>query len=728
MSTAQPTFALCRFNRGLDRTFGLRGIALTDFLSQKSEVPGAIAVDDRDRIIVAGTAKTSGGTHRFAVARYQPSGELDRTRGTVHILDPTKTRLDPGFGKDGKVLTNFRLLRNERVNDVLVDNEGRIVVVGTGEAGGGGRVIVIARYLEDGTLDSSFDGEGVNITDFFSRSHEWARAVAIDSQDRIIIGGLAAVNKLPKDIMLARYLTNGRLDPAFDADGKVLARFGSRSKAFDIAIGPGDTIIIAGNVPDGGLARFRPDGTVDNSFGSGGTVKHQLGSFHSPPLRHLDVDSKGRIVVAGTARERGASSIDRRWLVARYLADGSLDPQFGAGKGWVSFNVRGGNFDVVTDMVVDSADEIVLVGWVKDRFDDSRVAAARLFPSGDPDPNFDDGGNGFLLAPLSLSGSPTRTTKARVATDESNRVLLATHFERRVDRRKVDTLTGFLPSLHGWRFENVNIPHRLLDVPFSGGAVSVVTDMSLCGGMALGAKDHFDFDQTLPDQSEPPDDRSKLFNYLLDRQLHSLGKKKLVEPFHPAGPWGRKFRRWWRESGGATTASDTELCARTDCSELNPDAEEVLGWSTSEFKDIEQALTRRRETILIGLIRDDAKKLWDHHQVLAYHLEREGSGELAPAIIWIYDPNHPGDDEQRLRITFQHMHFGIVGSTSTGTEVVIETIEQLPSRRCTDEDGNRKDYHRCLRGVFQMEHGSGNLPDVEAKQPPSALLVEFTGF
>lgn len=704
----EPTFALCRFDFGLDRSFGMNGVVVTDFLSQAAELPGAVAIDAFDQIIVAGTARDRDfGQRRWVLARYESDGQLDQLRGSLHPLNPRRTRLDSGFGRDGKVVTNFKSLQNERAQDVVFDQQGRIVVVGTGERSDGERVIALARYLPDGDLDDEFDGDGKVITDFFSRQHEWGRSVAVDSQNRIVVAGLARQGKR-LDIALARYLEDGQLDPSFDLDGKVLAHF-DNSYAKDIAISAGDKILVVGRIDQSnwGLARFNNDGSIDSSFGSSGITKSGFAShFRTLNAVKIATDRSDRIIVAGTGIRK--SGDDRfRWVVARYKDNGNLDPQFGAGKGWVQFNVGGGQFDNLQDMTIDRAGRIVLAGRVSD-VDDRFVynAVGRLFPGGEPDRTLDNG-NGFSLAPRHLSH---RAHAVSVAADTRNGVYIASTFERDVRSGSGDTVTGFLPSLHGWRFENDLIVHRFFNLP---AGLEAVREMTFCGGMALGAKDHYDFDRTLPDRQTPPEDRSKLFNYIWRRQLDSLGKKKLIS-IPAGGPWGREFRRWWKMAGSHVDDPAEECPGRRETDLWG--AARVLDWSMRELGKIERMLTINRETVLIGFIRDSAENLWDNHQVLAYHFEREGSHELDPAVIHIYDPNYPGDDNQRIRVTFTEREFFTLGE-SDEPDPTIDTIELLPTRSNGD--------HRCLRGFFQMNEGWGRLPDIRSAAPPSNLLLEI---
>src|SRR5262249_13046213 len=142
--------------------------------------------------------------------------------------------------------------------------------------GGSGSDFALARYNVDGTLDSSFDGDGTVTTSFGSASS--IAALAIDGDNRIVAAGVAGT-----DFALARYDSSGALDTSFNTTGKVTTSFGLDSRANAIAIGVGGQIVAAGEVVAGAvrhlaLARYTTGGTPDASFGTGGQVVTSFGT------------------------------------------------------------------------------------------------------------------------------------------------------------------------------------------------------------------------------------------------------------------------------------------------------------------------------------------------------------------------------------------------------------------------------------------------------------------
>jgi len=241
---ANRQFALARYtDRGfLDGSFDGDGKVLTDFRSVGGEDAQAfaLAIDTHGKIVTGGCA-TVGGNTRFALARYNDNGSLDAS-----FQDEGR--------HEGIVLTDFRSATGEGVTALAIDDEARIVVGGWASVDSGGwgsrprRQFALARYLHDGALDRSFHGDGKVLTDFYSSPDEAISALVIDDGGRIVVAG-AALGPRGNQFALARYDDDGSLDSSFDHDGKVLTDFATgvleRGKA--IAIGGRGKIIVAGS-------------------------------------------------------------------------------------------------------------------------------------------------------------------------------------------------------------------------------------------------------------------------------------------------------------------------------------------------------------------------------------------------------------------------------------------------------------------------------------------------
>ena len=178
----------------LDPSFGFGGKVVTDFGSSH-EAAGAIAIQPDGKLVVAGSTRPFGAydSHPpdFALARYNANGTLDTS-----------------FGADGKVSTGFQPGWADTGYGVALAPRGKIVVAGWGLPGasGGPGVIDLARYNADGSLDTSFGGDGTVVSAPVTDSAAFSVVVQPDS--KVVVAGYAGLLGLA----LLRYTASGSLD------------------------------------------------------------------------------------------------------------------------------------------------------------------------------------------------------------------------------------------------------------------------------------------------------------------------------------------------------------------------------------------------------------------------------------------------------------------------------------------------------------------------------------
>jgi uncharacterized delta-60 repeat protein len=178
--------------------------------------------------VVTGEAGYGGSNPKIALARYDVDGSLDTS-----------------FSGDGMV--KFDLTGDEDYAvDVAIQADGRIVAVGGAGSGGSNPTFGLVRLAADGTLDGTFSGDGKLTTDFTDKT-DWAAAVAIQADGRIVAAGESGNGGSNSKFALARYNTDGSLDTTFSGDGKVGANFTSgRDAAFGMKIQTDGKIVAAG--------------------------------------------------------------------------------------------------------------------------------------------------------------------------------------------------------------------------------------------------------------------------------------------------------------------------------------------------------------------------------------------------------------------------------------------------------------------------------------------------
>ncbi len=292
----------------LDSSFAGDGKQTTDFAGG-FDAGTALAVQGDGKIVVAGSARksdTPGSDSDFALARYDVDGSLDRS-----------------FSGDGRQTTDF--VGNDDVgNAVVVQPDGKIVVAGSSEYD-----FAVARYHADGTLDSTFGNAGKQTTDF-GDGVDAGRAMALQTDGKIVVAGSSH-----DDFAVARYNADGSLDSSFSGDGKQTTRFGGWGRA--VAVQADGKIVVAGSSYQGlatgddfAVARYNADGSLDGSFSADGKQTTDFAA-NNDYGNAVAMQSDGKIVVGGAEREGFA--------VARYDAQGSLDSSFsGDGKQTTRFS------------------------------------------------------------------------------------------------------------------------------------------------------------------------------------------------------------------------------------------------------------------------------------------------------------------------------------------------------------------------------------------------------
>ena len=277
-------------------------------------------------------------------------------------------QLDPSFGAGGTVVTEFPSSYSG-ARDVAVQADGRIVAAGFAHTNNS--IIsdfALTRYDASGALDPTF-GTGGRVRTDFGGSFDEALAVAVQPDGGIVVAGNSS-DANGSDMAVARYNSDGLLDTSFDGDGMALVDFGSEASARAVALQPDGRVVLAGWVshPVGGgccvsdfaLARLTSAGALDSSFDGDGRVVTDFlpGSDNGhDAAQAVLVQADGRIVAAG-AGVAGVVSVD--FAVARYLADGSLDPTF-SDDGLVTTDFVG-YFDEIRDLAVDTGGRIVTGG------------------------------------------------------------------------------------------------------------------------------------------------------------------------------------------------------------------------------------------------------------------------------------------------------------------------------------------------------------------------------
>jgi len=302
-SSGTSSLAIVRYNSNgtLDASFGGGDGIVTN--TGLSSVGGALLQPDGKIVVVASNS---------LIARFNTDGTADTSFGTNGVVNVSAAqKFSNGRG-------------------VAIQADGRLIVVGyvdtlsTTDINYG---FAVVRLNTNGTLDTSFDGDGYKTINIGTGSNstgtggaeDYATAVAVQADGKIVVAGRSDTNSASSstffDISVIRLNTDGSLDASFSDDGIATADYngtsGTTDDVFNLLIASGGQILVA--TPTG-LMQFTATGGLDSGFGNSGRLVSQVNADGCAAI-----DASGRIVLVGTNGLR------------RYSSAGVADDTFGSG-------------------------------------------------------------------------------------------------------------------------------------------------------------------------------------------------------------------------------------------------------------------------------------------------------------------------------------------------------------------------------------------------------------
>ncbi len=245
--------------------------------------------------------------------------------------------LDPSFGSGGIVLTQVGD-HGGSAGTVMLQPDGKIVAVGSAAIGNSaGRALI--RYNADGTLDSAFGSGGKAVV----LDVGFANGAALQPDGKVVTGGIAGSNGPAGYCMLARFRSDGSLDPSFGVVGVVATQLINPdstplyTNGCTVALQTDGKLVVSAPGGDGsagrlGAMRFNADGTRDTSFGAGGAV---IVPTTYPYIRTTSIalQPDGKIIVVGGDIDStpGLQVRGNETMLMRLDPTGMLDTSFGQG-------------------------------------------------------------------------------------------------------------------------------------------------------------------------------------------------------------------------------------------------------------------------------------------------------------------------------------------------------------------------------------------------------------
>jgi uncharacterized delta-60 repeat protein len=419
-------FAIARYNTNgsLDNSFSGDGVDIPNIrvLENSDEIASSLIFLPGGKIMIGGAYRNN---FAFAVVRYQPDGKLDASFGDDGILRDHKpgwyvsfnaSAMQPDgkivtagsagypldlpkyfvvsrfkkdgtpdntFSEDGKLMSNFGFSAGGAYA-VAIQPDGKVLVAGTA-FNGKDKDFALVRLNADGTLDNSFSDDGKLLTDLTGYDED-GKAIILQPDGKIILGGSSNIWQLDYDFALARYNPDGSPDTTFSTDGKLTTNlFTAWDQLSTIMLQPDGKLIAVGIAnQDIGVARYDKHGSPDLSFDGDGIVITDVSGIGDRAYGAVLQPDQKIVIAGGTASD---------FLFIRYNNDGSLDKDFsGDGKFVVDMGTPEDYYseESATSILIQADGKLVAGGHSSPNFTD--FALIRVNANGSLDSSFSGDG------------------------------------------------------------------------------------------------------------------------------------------------------------------------------------------------------------------------------------------------------------------------------------------------------------------------------------------------
>lgn len=300
--------------------------------------------------------------------------------------------LDSSFGGNGKVTTDFGNLESEYAQPIAIQSDGKIIVASSIEMPQSQGYFAVIRYNANGTFDSSFGVNGTVQTYFDTGEYirSIASAVMIQPDGKIIVGGYELHPMIGPDyFVLARYLPNGDLDSSFGKNGKSAEFTDHEKKALYCLALQQDGKILAGGFSNGYyVVRYKSNGIIDSSFAVNGILRGENTLSHG--VTALSIQSDGKILTGGSGGNilQNASLYFR---IDRVLQSGMFDSSFG-NNGHVFTDFFNGNNSLYSLLTLSNGSIIATGSAINEMEYGGFIALAKYKSTGELDSSFGTNG------------------------------------------------------------------------------------------------------------------------------------------------------------------------------------------------------------------------------------------------------------------------------------------------------------------------------------------------
>ena len=332
------------------------------------EVARGVNVQSDGKIVITGQAETPASPAPLDVrdvdvyaVRFNADGTLDTTYGGSNSPDPAPDGVSRINMTNGDADANTLLADNAwgsliNPDDTVVIEASRGTDIGAVPAKTD-RDLAMIKLDTDGSLDTSFSGgaggvPGISIagnTVSGRPLNDNARRPKLTAGNKIVassygssaaVTGPPALPAIPNTPAVYRFMPDGALDTSYSGDGigtgTPLGPAPAFSEAYDVAIQEGERYVLTGygNTATPGSSvdmvayRFKANGDLDPTFGTGGVTRYDAGIGQEDRGRDINVTSEGRIVIAGSSAQGAGDLIGAVYLLR---PNGTFETTFGSG-------------------------------------------------------------------------------------------------------------------------------------------------------------------------------------------------------------------------------------------------------------------------------------------------------------------------------------------------------------------------------------------------------------
>jgi uncharacterized delta-60 repeat protein len=311
-----------RRNGSLDTTFGSGGITrprVDDDIIR----PAAVVLDDVENIVVAFTRTPYPAPDELGVLRLDGDGAFD-----------------PSFGTGGALRFAVPGAQSAEAADLLIDDLGRIWLLGRATMADASYSVIIARVLANGTLDPAFGSGGIAIVGRWTGEPVYPDSF-VASGNGLVIGLNIDSPNWPTRSYLMRVRSTGAIDRRFGTSGLTRLMVGSKRITVRELVRRDDGRLVVGvevqgTKPAPGVMIVKPNGTFDRTFSGDGKKVVSIAG-RGLTVGDLAVEPDGDMFIAGTQNVVVGGRYRRQGYVVKLHSNGAFDTTFG-GYGYAQFD------------------------------------------------------------------------------------------------------------------------------------------------------------------------------------------------------------------------------------------------------------------------------------------------------------------------------------------------------------------------------------------------------